>query len=195
VTVVNNHVLTGQVGNSRTIVDTGFPDHKVACGIGLLSVILGPGNLQLSPGNAGPLEAVSPQFSGRPVQALIQHPELAAPPSPLKGRFRVKLPGAGKQNVPVGQVEGPGVTPVIIMMSDRGDHSGFHFHLVHIPEGPAHEKNLFPIVGPVGPLPEMGQLSYIGRVVVPVPDRQALLGKKESRSEHKKDDDRDLFHV
>src|SRR5438552_14612262 len=94
--------------------------------------------------------------------ALVEHvkPALHAGFSDVLG---IKLLWAGKQNVAIGQIERTRVAEMRIMRGQIANTFGFEIKLHRITERLGEKEDCFPVVRPIGTLPEACHLGDVWR--------------------------------
>src|SRR5438552_2792809 len=112
-----------------------------------------------------PLSALSAESGCGLAAALVEHvkPALHAGFSDVLG---IKLLWAGKQNVAIGQIERTRVAEMRIMRGQIANTFGFEIKLHRITERLGEKEDCFPVVRPIGTLPEACHLGDVWRQMV-----------------------------
>ncbi|UUZ63833.1 hypothetical protein LP417_32235 [Polaromonas sp. P1-6] len=116
--------------------------------------------------NGRPLETERPQGNRGTVEGLAQDPEFGGADASFDRVFRREGARTGQQDVAIAKVQGARVSLVDIVAGHRTDDAGCQFDLENVAEGFLDEENPLSVMGPVGPLPELGQPPDMGRETV-----------------------------
>ncbi|UUZ76248.1 hypothetical protein LP414_33930 [Polaromonas sp. P1(28)-13] len=116
--------------------------------------------------NGRPLEAELPQGNRGTVEGLAQDPEFGGADAGFDRVFRREAARTRQQDVAVAKVQSTRVSLVDVVAGHRTDDAGCQFDLENVAEGFLDEENPLAVMGPVGPLSELGQPPDMGREIV-----------------------------